>query len=144
MGAIVRQAALELRSLLLLRWTLLLPAASGLWMLLHTYSLKPESSQDVNLYASQTHTVLLTLTTAMPLLLGVLLMRRDLLHPSGVWLFRLPLTAWSWVVSKWLGGFLYLSSVPSGDQRGLCRIRLAPSAARSIDAFGDLALLSPV
>ncbi len=109
MAVILRQAALELKSLLLLRWTLLLPFGAGIWMLLHTYSPNPLSSQDVNLYASSTHAMLLTLTTAIPLLLGVLLVRRDLLHPSGEWLFRLPLSAWGWICAKWIGGFLYMS-----------------------------------
>ncbi|QJC51328.1 hypothetical protein HGI30_07065 [Paenibacillus albicereus] len=106
---VLRQAAMELRSLLLLRWTLLLPAAASVWMLLHTWRLRPESSQDVNLYASDTHQMLLMLTTAIPLLLGVLLMRRDLLHPSAEWLFRLPLSAGSWMAAKWLAGLAYMT-----------------------------------
>ncbi|QGG55468.1 hypothetical protein [Paenibacillus sp. B01] len=106
---VLRQAAMELRSLLLLRWTLLLPAAASIWMLLHTWRLRPESSQDINLYASDTHQMLLMLTTAIPLLLGVLLMRRDLLHPSAEWLFRLPLPAGGWMAAKWLAGLAYMT-----------------------------------
>ncbi|SDS14385.1 hypothetical protein SAMN05444162_0828 [Paenibacillaceae bacterium GAS479] len=109
MRIMLRQAAMELRSLMLLRWTLLLPAAAAVWMILHTWRLRPESSQDVNLYAADTHIMLLMLTTAIPLLLGVLLIRRDLLHPSAEWLFRLPVSAGGWMASKWLAGFAYMT-----------------------------------
>ncbi|MCM3749910.1 hypothetical protein M3223_21480 [Paenibacillus pasadenensis] len=109
MRVMLRQAGMELRSLMLLRWTLLLPGAAAVWMLLHTWRLRPESSQDVNLYAAETHIMLLMLTTAIPLLLGVLLMRRDLLHPSAEWLFRLPVSAGGWMAAKWLAGFAYMT-----------------------------------
>ncbi|AJY73678.1 hypothetical protein [Paenibacillus beijingensis] len=105
----LHQTSMELLLLLKLRWPLLLPAAAGVWMLIHTQSPTATASQDVNLYAFSEHSNILVISTVVPVLLGVLMLRRDLLHPSYEWMLRLPVSGAGWIAAKWTAGFLYMS-----------------------------------
>lgn len=103
------QLALELRLLLKYRWPLLLPPAAGLYMAIRLLGGNVYDMADDNLLAFESHAVLMTVTLAVPVLLGVMLIRRDTLHPSYEWSLSLPVSNWTIIGTKWLAGFLYMS-----------------------------------
>ncbi|MFD2384465.1 hypothetical protein ACFSWD_25660 [Paenibacillus xanthanilyticus] len=104
------QTGFELKLIARLRWTLLLPPAAGLWMLFQCADIGLPASMDVNLYAADAHATLMTFLTALPMFLGVLLIRRDALNPSYEWSLTLPVTNRVMIAAKWIAGMLYSSA----------------------------------
>ncbi|MFB9330337.1 hypothetical protein ACFFSY_30700 [Paenibacillus aurantiacus] len=104
------QTGFELKLIAKLRWTLLLPPAAGLWMLFQCADIGLPASMDVNLYAADAHSTLMTFLTALPMFLGVLLIRRDALNPSYEWSLTLPVTNRVMIAAKWIAGMLYSSA----------------------------------
>ncbi|MCQ6559602.1 hypothetical protein [Paenibacillus mendelii] len=109
MRALALQIVMELRLLFRLRWPLLLPPVAGAWMIVQTYSNGLPASMDVNLYAADAHNMLMIFTPIIPILFGVLLMRRDTLNASYEWSLALPVSNRVFITSKWIAGFLYSS-----------------------------------
>lgn len=110
MRSLLLQTGFELKLIAKLRWTLLLPPAAGLWMLFQCADIGLPASMDVNLYAADAHSTLMTFLTALPMFLGVLLIRRDTLNPSFEWSLTLPVTNRVMIAGKWIAGMLYSSA----------------------------------
>ncbi|GGD48829.1 hypothetical protein [Paenibacillus nasutitermitis] len=109
MRSLILQIRFELRMLVKQRWPLLLPPAAGAWMILQCLDMRHFQSTDLNLYAAEAHSLIMMFITAVPVLLGVLLIRRDTLHASYEWSLGLPVTNRVIIASKWTAGFLYMS-----------------------------------
>lgn len=109
MRTLLLQTMLELKLLARLRWPLLLPLPAAGWMLLQTASKDPDSAADINLYAVDAHAMIIIFVMAVPILLGVLLIRRDTLSSSYEWSLSLPMSNTVIIASKWIAGFLYSS-----------------------------------
>ncbi|MFC5648158.1 ABC transporter permease [Paenibacillus solisilvae] len=103
------QLFLELRLLYKMRWPLLLPLPAGAWMLLQCISISDSPLTDINLFAVDAHKMLMILLPAVPILLGVLLIRRDALNASYEWMLGLPIPNAVIIASKWTAAFLYAS-----------------------------------
>lgn len=110
MRTLLLQTGFELKLIAKLRLTLLLPPAAGLWMLFQCADIGLPASMDVNLYAADAHATLMTFLTALPMFLGVLLIRRDALNPSYEWSLTLPVTNRVMIAAKWIAGMLYSSA----------------------------------
>jgi len=109
MRVFLLQVWFELKLLFKLRWTLLLPPAAGVWMLIQCSEINMPNPSDLNLYASEAHMQLIALLTTVPVITGVLLIRRDIFNPTYEWSLSLPVTNRVFIGSKWLAGLLYCS-----------------------------------
>ncbi|MBW7474435.1 ABC transporter permease [Paenibacillus oenotherae] len=109
MRILLLQIILELRLLAKLRWPLLLPLPAFGWMLLEGSSSDSYASGDINLYAVDAHAMIMLFAMAVPILLGVLLIRRDTLSSIYEWSLSLPVPNGVIIASKWIAGFLYSS-----------------------------------
>lgn len=109
MRAFLLQVYLELRLIYRMRWPLLLPLPAGAWMLLQCLNISDSSVTDINLFAAEAHRMLMIVLPAVPILLGVLLIRRDTMNPSYEWILGLPVINPIILVSKWTAAFLYAS-----------------------------------
>lgn len=76
-------------------------------MLLQCLNLGGNRWQDINMHASNVHTQLMIFLTAVPVLLGVLLVRRDIFNPVYEWSLGFPVTNRVLIASKWIAGYLY-------------------------------------
>ncbi|MBW7456484.1 hypothetical protein ACFOLF_27280 [Paenibacillus sepulcri] len=109
MRTLVLQIRLELQLLYKRRWPLLLPPAAGVWMLLQCFNSRQNQLLNLNLKAAEAHGTIMMFVTLVPILLGVLLIRRDTLHASFEWSLGLPVTNRVIIASKWTAGFVYMS-----------------------------------
>ncbi len=111
---------LECRLLIRLRWPLLLPLAAGGWILLALIS-PGDTVPPPNYYAeaAEQHAIVQSLSALIPALLGVLLMRRDLMSGQFDWSFNTPLPNIGLVGAKFAAGFaymcLYVLCIAAGD-----------------------------
>ncbi|EFM11651.1 hypothetical protein PaecuDRAFT_1257 [Paenibacillus curdlanolyticus YK9] len=100
---------LECKLLFRLRWPMLLPIGAGIWVFM---SLTIPAGADIppSFYANaaEEHAVVQSLTAVLPALLGVLLMRRDLLSGNFDWSFGSPLPNALLVAAKFTAGILYM------------------------------------
>jgi len=78
-------------------------------MLIQCSEINMPNASDINLYASEAHMQLIALLTTVPVITGVLLIRRDIFNPTYEWSLGLPVTNRVFIGSKWLAGFLYCS-----------------------------------
>lgn len=109
MRSLLLQLTLELRLMNKMRWPFLLPLIAGGWMLLQCLNSLHSSSTDINFYAADAHSTFMILLPAIPILLGVLLIRRDAMNASYEWMLGLPITNTIIIASKWMAAFLYAS-----------------------------------
>ncbi|CAH1211742.1 hypothetical protein PAECIP111893_03467 [Paenibacillus plantiphilus] len=109
MRILLLQIMLELKLLAKMRWPLLLPLPAGGWLLLQTTNQSHGAAIDIDLYAVSANTIILTFAMAIPILLGVLLIRRDTLSSAYEWSLGLPVSNAVIIASKWIAGFLYSS-----------------------------------
>ncbi len=112
MNAWINQTKLELILLLRMRWPLLLPLAAGVLIGFQLDALASGSS-GLRLRLIETMGTFHTLSLALPMLLGVLLVRRDLLHPAYEWMHALPVNNSAYLLGKAFAGFLYLMLIPA-------------------------------
>ncbi|MWC29023.1 hypothetical protein [Paenibacillus sp. MMS18-CY102] len=125
--------ALECKLLFRLRWPMILPLGAGIWVFM---SLTLPAGADIppNFYgdASQQHAVVQSLTAVLPALLGVLLMRRDLLSGNFDWSFGSPLPNALLVAAKFTAGLLYMGLfigfISAGDAIAAARFGLSGNA----------------
>lgn len=104
-----RQFRLEL-SLLFRNWFLLpLPVLFGLWVVSELRNMHPDQSQDLFMYAHQFHRVEHTLSLGVTMLLGILLIRKDLKRTSYEWSGTLPLSGVTILTAKFMAGLFYMS-----------------------------------
>lgn len=87
-----------------------LPLLYGAWMYFELTGVVSEVSQDSYYYAVRFHEVQHSLSLGVALLLGIVLLRRDLLRSSFEWVGALPISGASLIGAKFAAGFLYLSS----------------------------------
>jgi len=109
--ALYRQSLLELKLLLRLRWPLVFPPAAGAWMLFQLHGFAPSLSQNVYRHLIDSQSTFHTLSLGLPLLLGILLVRRDLLNPAFEWIHALPVSNLVFMLSKFAAGFLYMAAI---------------------------------
>lgn len=105
------QCLLELKLLLRLRWTLLLPPAAFVWTLIKLSAAQAPASQNLYLYLLDSESTLHAFSLLIPVLLGILLVRRDILHPSFEWSHSLPAANWAYIASKFTVACLYMASI---------------------------------
>lgn len=109
MRVLLLQIMLELKLLARMRWPLLLPLPAGGWLLLQATQQTHGAVIDIDLYAVDAHTMIIVFAMAVPILLGVLLIRRDTLSSAYEWSLGLPVSNAVIIASKWFAGFLYSS-----------------------------------
>jgi len=131
--AFVLHFLLECRLLVRLRWPLLLPLGAGGWILLALFA--PVGAQPAPNYyalAAVQHAIVQSLSTLVPALLGVLLMRRDLMSGQFDWSFNTPLPNMGLVAAKFAAGFAYMSlfvlCVAAGDAAAALRFGIDPAS----------------
>ncbi|CAM4337324.1 hypothetical protein [Paenibacillus tarimensis] len=112
MRTLMRQTALELILIVRMRWPLLLPPAAGAYMWLQLINISPTGSQDLYLHMLYALGRLHTFAIGLPVLLGILLVRRDILHYAYEWLRAASITNHTFLLSKASAGILYLSLIP--------------------------------
>ena len=78
-------------------------------MLLQCLTINDSPITDINLFAAEAHKMLMTVLPSVPILLGVLLIRRDAMNPSYEWILGLPVSNPIIIASKWTAAFLYTS-----------------------------------
>ncbi len=113
MNAWLNQTKLELILLLRMRWPLLLPLAAGVLIGFQLDGLSSADSGSLRLRLIETMGTFHTLSLALPMLLGVLLVRRDLLHPAYEWMHALPVNNAAYLLGKAFAGLLYLMLIPA-------------------------------
>ncbi|GIP36941.1 hypothetical protein J31TS4_02210 [Paenibacillus sp. J31TS4] len=113
MGKLLAAFRLECRHLFS-SWLLLpLPVLLGLWMASSLSSMSPAQSQDLYLYTMDFQRIQFTLSLAVPFLVGVTSVRRDLDRPSYEWLGGLPVSSGTLLTAKLAAGMVYLSLFPA-------------------------------
>ncbi|PZD94817.1 hypothetical protein DNH61_16105 [Paenibacillus sambharensis] len=112
MRTLMRQTALELKLIARMRWPLLLPPAAGAYIWLQLLNLSPTGSQDLYLHMLTALGRLHTFAIGLPVLLGILLVRRDILHHAYEWLRAASISNHTFLLSKVAAGILYLSLIP--------------------------------
>jgi hypothetical protein len=111
MNALTLQTLLELKLLIRLRWPLLFPPAAGLWMLVQLSNFSGAVSQDLYLHLINSQVMFHTLSLGLPVFLGILLIRRDVLNPMYQWTHSLPVSNLAFIMSKFAAGLLYMGMI---------------------------------
>nr|WP_157338843.1 hypothetical protein [Paenibacillus lutrae] len=100
---------LELRLLINSPFLLILPLLFGVWMAVSLAGIAPPVSQDLYMYVYDFHKVKHTLSLGVAVLIGILMIRRDISKPSCEWMGGLPVSAAVPLSAKYAVGFIYLS-----------------------------------
>jgi len=112
MTAWLEQTRLELLLIVRMRWPFLLPLAAGIYQWAQLAGMAQDGYADIRLGLIDMMRTFHTLSLALPMLLGVLLIRRDLLHPAYGWMHALPVSNAAYLLGKLCAGFLYLLLIP--------------------------------
>jgi len=112
MTAWLQQTRLELLLILRMRWPILLPLAAGIYLWAQMAGSASDGYADIRLALIDMLRTFHTLSLALPMLFGVLLVRRDLLHPAFGWMHALPVNNAAYLLGKLCAGFLYLLLIP--------------------------------
>ncbi|MBP1154669.1 MULTISPECIES: hypothetical protein [unclassified Paenibacillus] len=86
-----------------------LPLLYGLWFVIVLAEPRPDVSQDIYVYAYDFHKLQHTLSLGLAMLLGMLMVRRDLKRSAYEWTGSLPLSSTALVFAKYVVGLMYLS-----------------------------------
>ncbi|MED4600983.1 hypothetical protein P9314_09750 [Paenibacillus validus] len=104
-----RQLQLECRLLFTNRLLWPLPPLFGLWFAYTLTAIEPDVSQNIYLYAYDFHKLQHTLSLGIAMLIGMLLIRKDMVRPSYEWSAGLPVSSSAFIAAKYTAGLLYLS-----------------------------------
>lgn len=86
-----------------------LPLLYGLWFVIVLAEPRPNVSQDIYVYAYDFHKLQHTLSLGLAMLLGMMMVRRDLKRTAYEWTGSLPVSSAAYVFAKYLVGLAYLS-----------------------------------
>lgn len=134
------QTALEWKLLARMRWPLLLPLAAFAYVAFSLAALPEGGSQDLYLQLLKLLSFFHTLSLGLPVLLGVLLARRDILHPAYEWLQAMPVSNPVFLLSKTAAGMLYSGLIPVATAAAF----IAVSLRQGLSLMDALAAVLPI
>lgn len=91
-----------------------LPPLYALWMLFLVTQISSQYSQNVYAYMLENNYLAQSVSLGAAMMVGIMLLRRDVKQSSYEWMMALPVTPAAYVFSKFAAGLLYLSTFSAG------------------------------